>query len=106
MATKADEQRLAALRDLLIEVQFVHPDLRAQRVDAFYAARSDLARRVRRIHLYALERRTFWANHDDTAINAARAVAYQSVAGMLQRALEGSPSVAAPDESPVGEWIG
>ena len=85
-------ERLADLERLLLEVQFDHPAQRARRVDEFYAGvRGDDAARLRGhvkvVCLYALDRRTFWA-HRDGAASVARAVAYQSIAGMLIRVLD------------------
>lgn len=92
------EARLQALERLLIEVQFDHPRQRVARVDEFYAhQRSD----VRRVLLYALRSRTFWA-HRDGEVNAARAVAYQNIAGMLTRVLDDWASPTAGGEQQEG----
>ena len=88
-------KHLADLERLLVKIQFDHPAQRARLVDEFYAsvraeAVADLRGRVRKVCLYALDRRTFWA-HRDGAAAVARAVAYQSIAGDLIRVLDSEP---------------
>jgi hypothetical protein len=94
-----DAERLAALERLLSDVQFAHPSRRAELVDEFYAAERAADRdalrlmhdRVRKALLYALERRAEWVKLPGP-VNVARAVAYQSLAGRLQRILDAAPS--------------
>jgi hypothetical protein len=85
-------ERRADLERLLIAVQFDHPTQRALLVDEFYTkVRADdvaqLRADVKHVCLHAIERRTFWA-HRDGVVAVARAVAYQSIVGMLIRVLD------------------
>jgi len=92
--TDADRDRLLAIERVLQETRHMHPSVRAERVDEFFrdlyaAEHKALLARLRKVAVYALGRRDHWARAEGQ-INAARAVAYQSIAGYLIRVLDSS----------------
>lgn len=93
-----DAQR-HTLERLLLDNQFAHSTRKADLVEEFYdgvrAADCDaldlMTDRVRKAIVFALEKRTEWAALPGP-VNVARAVAYQTLAGRLQRILDAAPS--------------
>lgn len=91
----SNSEHMSALRHLLIETQFDHPDQKARRIDEFYSKIHEdpverILNRIKVVYFSALERRTFWAQRHGEAC-VARAVAYQSMAAQLMRILDDYP---------------